>query len=430
MMAFGVVVIAALVGSPGLGQSVLNGLEKIDVGLALDAGLAIVLVAVILDRISSGRNLAERRAHARRDPVAQKRRELLIGLGHRRRGRRRRRLAEPEQFPEGVDVLVAGAGQRRRSRWLQENVRNGVPVIGGYVGHQRLPGVRMLEPLRQLLADTPWWIVTAAIGTLAWFTAGRRVAIVSVAASWPSAGCSSGSEAMDTLSQVLVAVVLAVVIAVPIGILAGRSDTVDRALRPILDAAQVLPAFVYLIPVIVLFNVGRVPGLVASVIYAIPVGIRLTSLGIRQVPAETVEAAVAYGATPRQVLWKVQVPLARAQHHARRQPGDHDEPLDGHHGRSGRVGRLGAGRGEGPHEEPVRVGDRPGGRDLHRAVGGRARPHHPGLGPASPGRPRPSVDHKGETEMRNRRELEVRPGGRRSRCRWWPRPAGATRRWQ
>ena len=79
------------------------------------------------------------------------------------------------------------------------------------------------------------------------------------------------------------------------------------------------------------------PGLVASVIYAIPVGIRLTSLGIRQVPAETVEAAVAYGATPRQVLWKVQVPLAVPSDHARGQPGDHDEPLDGDRRRPGRL---------------------------------------------------------------------------------------------
>jgi glycine betaine/proline transport system permease protein len=308
MMAFGVVVIAALVGSPGLGQSVLNGLEKIDVGLALDAGLAIVLVAVILDRISSGRSLTERRAHARRDPAV-KRRELLIGTAIIAAAVIAAWLAKADQFPEGwtfslrepVNDVVG---------WLQENVRTGVPVIGGTSSISDFLVVRMLEPLRQLLADTPWWIITAAVGALAWCTAGRKVALISVGCLLAIGGLRFWPEAMDTLSQVIVAVGLAVVIAVPIGILAGRSDMVDRALRPLLDAAQVLPAFVYLIPVIALFNVGRVPGLVASVIYAVPVGIRLTSLGIRQVPAETVEAAVAYGATPRQVLWKVQVPLA------------------------------------------------------------------------------------------------------------------------
>ena len=308
MMAFGVVVIAALVGSPGLGQSVLNGLEKIDVGLALDAGLAIVLVAVILDRISSGRNLAERRAHARR-PVAQKRRELLIGLGIVTVGIVIARLARAEQFPDAWTYSLREPVNSAVG-WLRDNVRNGVPVIGGSSAISDFLVLRLLEPLRQLLTDTPWWVVTAAIGTLAWFTAGRKVAIVSVACLVAIGGLQFWDASMDTLSQVLVAVVLAVVIAVPIGILAGCSDTVERALRPILDAAQVLPAFIYLIPVLVLFNAGRVPGLVASVIYAIPVGIRLTSLGIRQVPAETVEAAVAYGATPRQVLWKVQIPLA------------------------------------------------------------------------------------------------------------------------
>ncbi len=174
MMAFGVVVIAALVGSPGLGQSVLNGLEKIDVGLALDAGLAIVLVAVILDRISSGRSLAERRVHARRDPAV-KRRELLIGVAIVAAAVVAGWLAGADQFPEGWTFSLREPVNDAVT-WLQENVRTGVPVIGGTSAISDFLVVRMLEPLRQLLADTPWWIVTAAIGVLAWCTAGRRVA--------------------------------------------------------------------------------------------------------------------------------------------------------------------------------------------------------------------------------------------------------------
>jgi glycine betaine/proline transport system permease protein len=308
MMAFGIVVIAALVGSPGLGLPVLNGLEKIDVGLALDAGLAIVLVAVILDRISGGRRLAERRAYARRDPT-KKRRDLAIGLAIVAAGVLVARLANAEQFP---DAWTFSSREPVNSAvdWLQSNVRTGVPVIGGTAAVSDFLVTRLLEPLRRLLTDTPWWLVTAAIGALAWRTAGRRVALISVGCLVAIGGLRLWDHSMNTLSQVIVAVALAVLIAIPIGILAGRSDRVERLLRPLLDAAQVLPAFIYLIPVIALFNVGRVPGLVASVIYAVPVGIRLTSLGIRQVPTETVEAAVAYGATPRQVLWKVQVPLA------------------------------------------------------------------------------------------------------------------------
>jgi len=308
MMAFGVVVIAALVGSPGLGQSVLNGLEKIDVGLALDAGIAIVLIAVILDRISSGRPMAERRAYARRDPAV-KRRELLIGLAVVAVAFLIARIAHADHFPDGWTFSLRQP-VNSAVEWLRDNVRTGVPVIGGSSAISDFLVLHMLEPLRQLLTDTPWWIVTAAVGALAWVTAGRRVAVVSVACLVAIGGLRFWDHSMDTLSQVIVAVALGIVISIPIGILAGKSDRVDRALRPLLDAAQVLPAFIYLIPVLVLFNAGRVPGLIASVIYAIPVGIRLTSLGIRQVPAETVEAAVAYGATPGQVLWKVQVPLA------------------------------------------------------------------------------------------------------------------------
>ena len=116
--------------------------------------------------------------------------------------------------------------------------------------------------------------------------------------------------AMDTLSQVLVAVILSALIALPIGVAAGRSDRLNRILRPLLDVAQVLPPFVYLVPVIFLFNVGRVPGVIASVIYAVPPGIRLVSHGLRQVPYSARESAISFGATPMQELRKVQLPLA------------------------------------------------------------------------------------------------------------------------
>jgi glycine betaine/proline transport system permease protein len=115
---------------------------------------------------------------------------------------------------------------------------------------------------------------------------------------------------MDTLSQVLVAVAISIALAIPIGIWAGRSDRVERLLRPLLDAAQVMPPFVYLVPVLLLFNVGRVPGVIASVVYALPPAIRLTNLGLRQVPFAPREAAISFGATPIQEMTKVQLPLA------------------------------------------------------------------------------------------------------------------------
>jgi glycine betaine/proline transport system permease protein len=116
--------------------------------------------------------------------------------------------------------------------------------------------------------------------------------------------------AMDTLSLVLVSIVFSVVIAVPLGIVAGRSRRFDRALRPLLDFAQVMPQFVYLIPVVALFGASRATGVVAAVVYAVPPAIRLTSLGLQEVPVPPREAATSFGATRRQELMKVQLPLA------------------------------------------------------------------------------------------------------------------------
>jgi glycine betaine/proline transport system permease protein len=117
--------------------------------------------------------------------------------------------------------------------------------------------------------------------------------------------------AMNTLSQVLVAVGSAVVLAVPLGVWSGKSDRVHAIFKPILDTMQTMPQFVYLVPAVALFGVGRVPGVIAALVYALPPGIRLTDLGIRQVPHDIVEATEAFGATPWQTLWKVQLPLAR-----------------------------------------------------------------------------------------------------------------------
>ena len=123
-------------------------------------------------------------------------------------------------------------------------------------------------------------------------------------------GPSIWDDTMNTLSQVTVAVMISMLIALPVGIVAGRNERFFAFIRPLLDAMQVMPAFVYLVPVVALFNVGRIPGVIAAVVYALPPGIRLTALGIREVPPETIEAAKSTGATNWQILTKVQLPLA------------------------------------------------------------------------------------------------------------------------
>ena len=118
------------------------------------------------------------------------------------------------------------------------------------------------------------------------------------------------SEMMTTLAMVTSSVLFCVIIGVPLGILASRGERFAAILRPVLDVAQTTPSFVYLIPVVMLFSIGTVPGIIATVIFAMPPMIRLTNLGIRQVQADAIEAARAFGSTPSQILWKVQVPLA------------------------------------------------------------------------------------------------------------------------
>ena len=156
----------------------------------------------------------------------------------------------------------------------------------------------------------PWPVLILGVALLAWRMAGLSVAffgaigllLIGLVGLWPSA--------METVSLMLTSVLISTAIAIPIGITAARNNTVDSITRPILDGMQTMPSFVYLVPAIFFFGLGNVPAVFATVIYAVPPAIRLTNLGIRQVSPETIEAAKAFGATPLQLLLKVQIPLA------------------------------------------------------------------------------------------------------------------------
>jgi glycine betaine/proline transport system permease protein len=316
-LALGVVVIAALVGAEGLGQDVLAGLQHVDVGLAFNAGLAIVAVAIALDRLTAGRPVRAARAFRRGRTPERARAELFAGIVAVVGAIVVGKIFWSSGFPTAIDFSLRDP-VNHVVRWCNDHLRNDVPIIGGTAPVSDFTIIHVLNPLRDLLANRPWWLVVSGVTTLAWATAGRRVAAVCAialifVAGLHAQGADSGSiwvDTMGTLAQVLVAVVASMVIALPVGIVAGRSERFYAAIRPLLDAAQVMPAFVYLVPVIGLFNAGRVPGIIASVVYALPPGIRLTALGIREVPPETIEAARSNGATERQILTKVQLPLA------------------------------------------------------------------------------------------------------------------------
>ena len=165
-------------------------------------------------------------------------------------------------------------------------------------------------PLEKFLLWLPWWLVMGVIGLLAWRIVGRKIAAVAVVLLFLMGVLGLLDFAMQTLAILITATLLAVGIGMPIGILGAKNDRFDAIIRPILDGMQTMPSFVYLVPAIMLFGLGKTPAIMATVIYAIPPLIRLTNLGIRQVDPEVVEAARAFGSTSRQILVKVQLPMA------------------------------------------------------------------------------------------------------------------------
>lgn len=164
--------------------------------------------------------------------------------------------------------------------------------------------------LEAILLWVPWPVVILAIAWLAWKTAGRGVTIFAVSALLTLGVFDLWPSTMETIALVVVSVVLSIAVAVPTGIVAAQSNRVDRVLRPLLDGAQTMPSFVYLVPAIMFFGIGNVPAVIATIIYAAPPAIRLTNLGIRQVSPDVIEAARSFGTTNRQLLFKVQIPMA------------------------------------------------------------------------------------------------------------------------
>lgn len=168
----------------------------------------------------------------------------------------------------------------------------------------------LVESLTDVLAATPVPVAIAVAALIGWLVRSWRLAVGTVVTFALVVAMGQWTTSMQTLALVLVATLVAVAIAIPLGIWSARNDRVRAVLRPVLDFMQTMPAFVYLIPAITFFSIGVVPGLVSTVIFALPPGVRLTELGIRGVDTETVEAGHAFGAKPSQILRGIQLPLA------------------------------------------------------------------------------------------------------------------------
>ncbi len=189
-----------------------------------------------------------------------------------------------------IDWLVEGY------RWFFQGIKWPVEITLGGMEH----GLQAVHP----------YIIILIFALAAWKASGWKLAVASVLMLVFVGLLGLWEDTMITLAMVFSSVVFCTIAGIPLGILAGRSNRFDSFLRPFLDGMQTTPAFVYLVPIVMLFSIGNVAGVLATIVFALPPLIRLTSLGIRQVHPELVEAALAFGATNWQVLRKVQIPLA------------------------------------------------------------------------------------------------------------------------
>lgn len=195
--------------------------------------------------------------------------------------------------------------------WVESFVKDWlVPNFRGVFHAIQVPVDHVLDWLEAFLLGIPFSLFFVVAGVLAWWVAGRGVALFTLLSMLAIDVIGVWEETMTTLAMVSTAVLFCALVGVPLGILAAKSDRFASMIRPVLDIMQTIPPFVYLVPIVMLFGVGIVPGVIATIIFALPPIIRLTNLGIRQVQEEMVEAGYAFGATPWQVLWEIQVPLA------------------------------------------------------------------------------------------------------------------------
>ncbi|MFC3023903.1 glycine betaine/L-proline ABC transporter permease ProW [Vibrio zhugei] len=187
--------------------------------------------------------------------------------------------------------------------WL---VSHGRPVFQAI----RVPIDFILTSFQTALESTPAPIMILLLCLITWQFAGRRLGLASLVSLVVIGLIGAWAQAMITLSLVMTSVFFCLLIGLPLGIWLARSDNAARIVRPILDAMQTTPAFVYLVPIVMLFGIGNVPGVVVTIIFALPPIVRLTILGIQHVPEELIEAGHAFGASPKQMLYRIQLPLA------------------------------------------------------------------------------------------------------------------------
>ncbi len=367
MMALALVVLATFIGSPGLGDVVFQGLQRLNVGKALEGGLAIVLMAIILDRVTCAMGRVEQATRSPHDHVFRlfpQRLEnfqpvlyfeygidwiwrriasvgnfvtrviatavsRLAGFFDSNFADKLREFMLARSFLIASLVLIAilmllevytdWFGKfpheweyRFRTpvnQYMDELITNDL-FYGITQGIKETLWFGMINPLNSFLKGLPWWYTSLVFIVGAYLFSGRGLAIVSLLGLLFIGATDLWLFAMITLSTVLVSVVICFTVGVPMGILSAYSKLTDTILKPILDTMQTMPVFVYLVPVVMFFQGGQVSAVIATVIYALPPIVRCTTLGIRELPEQIDEVSNSFGASMAQTLVKVKIPMA------------------------------------------------------------------------------------------------------------------------
>ncbi|MCB1498451.1 MAG: ABC transporter permease subunit, partial [Bauldia sp.] len=301
------VIIASMIGAGGLGFDVLAALRRLDIGAGIEAGVAIVVLAIALDRLSQA--FAERSGG--RSPVASSGEPVwrrypnltaalaivvvsgLLGL----------LVPGVQTYPESLTVTTGGIWDEL-VRWIN------VTFFDALDAFKNALLLNLLIPFKRFLGELPWLGVVAALGLAGFALGGLRLALLCVVLSALIAVTGQWEKATVTVYLCAISVVFACLIGVPIAIWAAGRDRVWRVVQVVIDTLQTLPSFVYLMPVVMLFRVGDFTAIVAVVAYSVAPVIRYTAFGLRSVDPQLIEAGVVSGCTPFQILTKIKLKLA------------------------------------------------------------------------------------------------------------------------
>ena len=305
MLSLNMVIIASMIGAGGLGFDVLSALKRLKIGEGVEAGLAITLLAIALDRLSQAFAHRAPPEHQKKPPSLWRRHPYLIAalaimaatwlLGT--------FMPALKAYPEALQITT-GPFWGDLVKWININFFEQLEAFKTFLL------LNLMIPVKRFLLALPWVAVVGLVGLAGFQLGGWRLALLCGALALFIAVVGQWQKSMITIYLCGLSVTIASAIGIPIGVAAAGNDRLHRIVQVIIDTLQTLPSFVYLMPVVMLFRVGDFAAMIAVIAYSLTPVIRYTDHGIRKVPPQMIEAAAASGCTRRQTMWKVQLPMA------------------------------------------------------------------------------------------------------------------------